>query len=58
MKDCCSILENLSEPETPNPGTPELTVRTCKCGAKHYLLDADALDLNIFGTDTEGSSQG
>jgi hypothetical protein len=51
MKECCQVSENLSESRTPNPDKPELTVRVCECGAKHYTLDADALELGIFGTE-------
>jgi len=51
MKPCCQVPENLSEPKAPNPEKPELTVRICKCGAKHYSLDADALEMNIFGAE-------
>lgn len=43
---------NLSEPKIVNPEKPELTVCECKCGAKHYELDADALELGVFGADT------
>lgn len=49
MKPCCQVAENLSEPQTPNPDKPELTVRVCKCGARHFELDADALELNLTG---------
>lgn len=51
MKPCCEVPGNLSEPTVPNPEKPELIVRECVCGAKHYELDADALELGIFGAD-------
>jgi hypothetical protein len=51
MKECCKVPENLSESVAPNPEKPELTVRECVCGAKHYELDADALQMGVFGAD-------
>lgn len=50
-KPCCQIPENLSEPEVVNPERPELKVRVCKCGARHLFLPADALELNLTGSD-------
>jgi hypothetical protein len=49
-KSCCK--GNLGPTETPNPSKPDLTVRTCQvCGARHYLLAVDPLELNLTGAD-------
>lgn len=47
MKPCCEDLANRSEPETPNPDKPELTVTTCVCGARHFELDIDPIAVGV-----------
>ena len=46
MKECCE--GNLGDLETPNPETPDLSVRVCRvCGARHFVLTVDPLALGI-----------
>jgi hypothetical protein len=48
MRECCAKPENRSEPVELKT---DLTVSTCtECGAKHYELTADPLELNLTGT--------
>jgi len=48
MEPCCENLENRSEPETPNPAQPDLTLTRCKvCGRRHFELAVDPAHLGV-----------
>ena len=48
MEPCCENMENRSEPETPNPATPDLVLTRCKvCGRRHFELSVDPALIGI-----------